>query len=314
MAVLFNNTYSRDRDMTPVRISVANQTVFGLVFVAEKNGYFKEQGLKTEYTTHTLGKDALKDVLDGKSDLATVYDTPFTRAILQGEPISAITSLHSSSRNTAIVMKWKDDVHGSEDLKGKRVGLTKGASTEYFLYTVLLSNGMSMSDVTIVDTLTENLEQSLKEDKVDAIVVFDALLHRVEDNYSPEEFIVEFSDIYIDLSFFVGKKEYIDNHRDEISKVTVALLKAEKFIKDYPDESINIISKSLGINDKEFLSRHWRDTNMHMSFDNLMLSILNRESQWMIQNEGFVPVRKPDFRKYLDTRFLEKLDPESVTL
>ncbi len=54
---------------------------------------------------HPYGKTALKEVLEGKADFATVAETPVMFAIMKGEKISIIATIQTSSRNSAIMAR-----------------------------------------------------------------------------------------------------------------------------------------------------------------------------------------------------------------
>ena len=71
-----------------VTIAYSATTDSVLAQVAQTRGYYREEGLEVTPHMHPYGKPALREVLEGKADFATVAETPVMFAILNGEKIS----------------------------------------------------------------------------------------------------------------------------------------------------------------------------------------------------------------------------------
>src|SRR5689334_15269874 len=89
----------------PQSITLAYLTLHdcALVHLALAKGFFAQEGLQVRPQLHEFGKQALASVLAGKADLATVAETPFTLAVLNGEQVAAVASIFTSSNDNAIV-------------------------------------------------------------------------------------------------------------------------------------------------------------------------------------------------------------------
>ena len=68
--------------MTTVTVAVPTQVSSALMLVASSQDMFHDAGVNVVSQPFELGKDALQSLLDGKSDLAVVADTPVTFAQL----------------------------------------------------------------------------------------------------------------------------------------------------------------------------------------------------------------------------------------
>src|SRR5512133_2836274 len=74
----------------PEKITLALATLpeTALAQVAQSRGFYREVGLETTVHLHPYGKIALKEILEGTADFATVAETPVMFAIMNGEKIS----------------------------------------------------------------------------------------------------------------------------------------------------------------------------------------------------------------------------------
>lgn len=131
----------------PLSIAVVAQPVAALVYVADGKGFFREEGVAVELSAFDLGRDALASALAGGVDLATVFDLPVARKLSEGEDLAVLATLHRSVSGHAVLARRDRGIAHPEDLRGKRIGVTKGISTDYFLALFLTSHGLPQAAV-----------------------------------------------------------------------------------------------------------------------------------------------------------------------
>jgi ABC-type nitrate/sulfonate/bicarbonate transport system substrate-binding protein len=117
-----------------VTIAYATITQAALAQVAQAGGYNREEGLDVTAHRHSYGKLALKDVLEGKADFATVAETPVMFAIMNGEKIAIIATISSAQKNHAIVARKDLGILLPQDLKGKKIATTMGFGINGFAH------------------------------------------------------------------------------------------------------------------------------------------------------------------------------------
>ncbi|HIN72184.1 MAG TPA: hypothetical protein EYM98_06340 [Dehalococcoidia bacterium] len=77
--------WREDVSVENLTIAEASQAVFALVYIADEKGFFADEGLKVTFSTFTSGKDALNSVVQGNSDIGTVFETPVVLQSYQGD-------------------------------------------------------------------------------------------------------------------------------------------------------------------------------------------------------------------------------------
>ncbi len=138
-----------------VRAGFVPVTNWGPLFIAIEKGYFREQGIETVATQFTNGTDIITQTVAGQLDVGPSGLGASTLNILKrGADLRAVASQHSESQPMATPLvvgkkKYDDGTYKKvADLKGKKVAINgKGVATEYWLYSALKKNGLTMKDI-----------------------------------------------------------------------------------------------------------------------------------------------------------------------
>ena len=289
------------------------QPVFALIYVAETKGYFEDEGLDVIYQTFATGRDALASVIRGETDVATVFETPVVLRVSEGAELGVVTSLHASTRNTALIARRDRGIERPEDLRGKRIAVTKNTNGEFFLFLYLTSQGIELSDVTIVDTPPYEIVDALSAGKVDAAATWNTHLYDARQAFAPDEAVVFVSDVYTGISMLAAKREFIDARRPALRKMLRALVRAERFLRQNEDEAVDIVIRRFPERSAETIRGVWDDFEPQLRLDNVLLSVLEREAEWFISGGKLQPP-VADFRSVIVTDILGEVKPVAVTV
>jgi ABC-type nitrate/sulfonate/bicarbonate transport system substrate-binding protein len=294
-------------------IADAQQPVFALVYVADKMGYFMDEGLEVSYTKFIFGKDALLDVINSKADLATVYESPVVRKVYEGESLSAITTLHNSKKSTAVIGLKAHGINSASDLKGKKIAVPKGTNSEFFLYSLMLINEIDLSEVAVIDMPPDQMEMAMKEGRIDGVSLFNPYFDIVEHGFDQDQISTIYSDTYTEMSLLVGRREYVKENSQKLTKLLKALVKAEKYTEENPKQAIEIVDNWLPNYSEEVITRQWGVFNRSIGLNNTLLTILEREALFY-RDAGFYQEPPPGFREVIFTDYLKQVKPEGVTI
>lgn len=300
------------KKLQKITIAEANQPMFAVLYVAKEKGFFEKHGLEVIFKEYTLGRDALKDMLNDKANFATVFDTPVVLNLMEGKDVAIISSLHFSYRNTALVANREKGIEKVVDLKGKKIGVPRNTNFEFFLYTLITeTNGIEISDVEIIDIPPEAMIKSISEGKVDAIAIGNPYYSLAEKKLK-EKHITFYSDVFTEYSVLAGKKEYILKNKEKTQKLINALIEAENYIKENQEDSKKIVAKNIGLKNSDEISENWSDYVIRLSLDNSLIVGLKHQEKWFIRegNKGSLPETK----NFIFSDFLKSRYPERVTL
>lgn len=306
---------SEQRPGPPLKLSVAeaSQSVFALLYVADAKGFLKEAGLDVTFHSFRTGRDALASVLDGKSDLATVFETPVVIRIYEGQPLAIVSTLHSSTRYTRLIARRDRGITTPADLKGKRIGTTRNTNTEYFLSVVLATEGVAADSVTRVQVEPAAFGTALLGGDVDALVVFPPYFSALRQALG-ERAAIFHSDAYVETSMLVGTRATVTARPEAMVRLLRAITRAQDFVERHPEDSIRIVIDRLaGKVDADSVRETWPNVRPEAKLDHMLLAGMTLEANWLRDSGRFSgPI--PDFGAAIVAEPLRAVRPQAVTL
>ncbi|HRJ68378.1 MAG TPA: ABC transporter substrate-binding protein [Beijerinckiaceae bacterium] len=151
--------------------------------IAERRGFFKEQGLDVEITDFGGGAKALQSLVGGSADIVTGAYEHTIRMQAKGIDIRSTLEL---GRFPAIVVAVKKDLAGkvksAADLKGLKIGVTApGSSTNMLVQFAMVKAGLKPMDAAWVGVgAGASAVAAMKKGEIDAISNLDPVISKLE--------------------------------------------------------------------------------------------------------------------------------------
>jgi len=151
--------------------------------IAERQGYFKAEGLDVEILDFPGGAKALQALIGGSVDLVS---GAYEHTISQQAKGQNIEALILQGKDAGIVLgmsKAKAAQYKSgKDLKGMKIGVTApGSSTNMFVNVLLAKDGLKPDDVAIIGVgATAGAVAIMKRGEIDAIANLDPVISMLE--------------------------------------------------------------------------------------------------------------------------------------
>jgi putative hydroxymethylpyrimidine transport system substrate-binding protein len=207
------------------------------LIIADKKGFFKQQGLQVSITAPTDAHTPAKLVAVGKADLAISYQYHLYLHHKAGLPLIRVGTLIETPLN-ALAVKRDGPIKTLKDLKGKKIGCSMGLGTSRaFINTLLKHEGMSENDVEFIHA-QQSLSTGFLSGGLDAIT---GAYRNVE------PFIYESKGVPIRLFYYeeagvplydelilVANKNKLD--RSQLKKFIHALEQGTHYLINHPDE------------------------------------------------------------------------------
>lgn len=302
------------KEIEEIIIADGQQPVFGLIYIAEANGYFDDEGLRVSYRYHDSGKEALDDVIGGGADLATVFNGPVVRGVFEGKDLAVVSTLHSSSGNIILLLNKKMGIHNVGDLKGRRVSVQCGTTAEYVLHSILSVNNIAPEEVDIINLPNEEGLRLFETGKIGAVVSWNIPIIRTINQFNEKDLVQVNSDVLKEYSVLAGKRDFVEQNPTKIRKILRALIRAKGFMKANEAESRSVIGANSGEASDEELEKIWDTIEYKVALDNLLLSSLEIEATWYMKNDIYKNKMLPNFRKIIYSNYLDELSSDYVTI
>lgn len=177
----FDTAESNDAKNIATTLNVAYQPIVGFipVFILKDEqlleNAFKEKGydVKITYTEFESGPPENEAFASGQEDVGVMGDVPALSGIAAGQKRSLIGIAYNGEGMHSLLVKKGSDITDVSELKGKKVGTVIGSSGHCFLNNILKKNGLSLSDVEVVNVSPGEMEGSLENGNLDAVAVWE---------------------------------------------------------------------------------------------------------------------------------------------
>jgi ABC-type nitrate/sulfonate/bicarbonate transport system substrate-binding protein len=301
------------KQLDKIKIAVSPWPASAPIYVAHKKGYFRDEGLDATLHPHISGHLGLDALLSGKADFATYGDTPIARAVVDGKPVAVVATISEINRAIRIIARKDRAISTPNDLRGKKIGLVRGTTADFFLHTYLAVAYINPKDVLVVNIATDKLVDALLKGEVDAVSTWSPFTLVLRDRLGSNAVILDQPSIYIMTWNISVTQQFAKNSPERIKKFLRAIVRANRFIKEHPDEARTISAKHIGT-DSPLCEREWSDYDFAAKLGQSLILNLEDQARWMIKEEVGSARRPPDLMDFIYTDALEAVRPGAVTI
>jgi NitT/TauT family transport system substrate-binding protein len=234
-----------------ITIAVGGKSLFYYLplSVAERKGYFKDEGLEVEIPDFPGGAKALQALVGGSADLVSGAYEHTIHMAAKHQPIKAVVL---QQRFSAIVLVMPKDkagtFNGGKGLKGLKVGVTApGSSTNMFLNTLLVKAGLKPGDAAVIGVgAGAGAVAALEKGEIDALANLDPVVTQltstgkfvaVVDTRTEQGMKEVYGGDYM-ASVIYATDEYVKKNPNTVQAVVNAMVRAVKWIAQAKPEEI----------------------------------------------------------------------------
>lgn len=287
-----------------VRITLTTWPGYGPLFLARDKGFFAEEGLENVEITIIQGLAERKQALAGNKvdGMATTLDIEATLEDA-GIPVSIIWALDTSYGGDGILAS--SDIKELSDLEGKSVALDVGTTSHIFLLTALDKVGLTDEDINMVPVGSSgDAGAAFVAGNVDAAVTWEPWLTKGVEEGNGHLLITSKDTPGLILDALAFRKDFADNHPEEMQALVNGLAKAMEYYNENPEDAIKVMAEGLGMETENFLDGiKLYDYQDNVSlFEGEMKETLDRAADFYVE-KGIISER-PDTDKMLDGSYL----------
>ncbi len=284
-----------------------------LVHIAVAKGYLTEEGLDVTPQSHAFGKTAIEAVIGGKADLAVASDTAIMFAVMGGQRITTLAVIATSNKNMAILARKDDGLSRPADLRGKTIGVVRGTVSDFFADVFLTSHGIDRKRVEIIDLQPDEMAAALGTGKVDAVSIWQPNLIQLQKDIGNGGQTFFGEAFYTFALGVTASQDFVMQHPEAVRKILRALIRAENFAKEYPEESQRLVAKFLKT-DKAFMGEIWGVYDYRISLNQGFLFDLEDQSRWAMKQRLTAQRHMPNYLDFIYVNGLQAVKPEAVSI
>ncbi len=284
-----------------------------LPIIAGEKGFWKEQGLNVRVERFSAGRLALDATINGNVQANSVSETGPMLAILKGHSIFIVATA-GKHRETKFIGRKDKGIFGSNDLAGKKIASLPGTNSDYFLDVFLQAHALSRKDLRQILNLTPpDSVNALINGDIDGFFSWEPHIYYAQSKLGTNAIVFEPGDLYAGYHTIIMRQDFVKSNPQKVAQFLRGLKQAEEFAKNNRDASIQLVAKHLGM-DESAVSNLWAEYDFSLGLDPGLLAILAKEADWAVSNQIAAPAVPVNFREYVFTEALQKLQPEAVSI
>jgi ABC-type nitrate/sulfonate/bicarbonate transport system substrate-binding protein len=174
--------YAAPQDSTvPVRFAGRDQVLANwLPMIAQEEKYWEPEGVQVEYQTVVRGRDASQALVSGQSDITAMSEFSFMLALHHYDDLRLFGSIASSSNSVILIGDTSLGVHKITDIVGKRVALSVGSGSQFYVEDLLLQMGVKRDSIEILNLEPQALVSGAKRHEVPVMATWQPFSQQIE--------------------------------------------------------------------------------------------------------------------------------------
>jgi NitT/TauT family transport system substrate-binding protein len=305
-----NSSQSAER---PIVIGYSNWAGWWPWAIAESEGLFAKHGVNVELRWYDNYTQSIEDLAAGYIDgnCQTLNDTiSFVSDTVKGKVIVLVND--NSAGNDKIIAA--PGIQEVKDLKGKQVAIEAGVVDDFLLTLALEQEGLSRSEIEIIDLETGAAVEAFAGGQADAVGAFPPFWLTALKRAGATEIIssAAFPGAIPDL--LVVTEELIEEHSEQVQGLIDTWFDVLKFMANQPTKADQIMAQRAGVTDEE-LQLFKAGTKFFTLEDNVeafkvgndmksMLYAANKITNYLQNNLKSIG-QKPDLAKIFNSSYIE---------
>jgi ABC-type nitrate/sulfonate/bicarbonate transport system substrate-binding protein len=231
--------------LRPMDIYIGTTPHFGNIIVGADKGFFEKEGLPVKITNFASGSTAADAFKTGKGSVIVAGDLPTIR-LWQQNFIGIAPQAHY---NTLSVIVARNSIKSPADMKGKKVGVLIGSTSEFFIKLYLARGGMKPTDIDMINLRPAEMVTGLARGDIDAFVIWQPFGWRAVAAVKDTHIVTTAKEYFEEWEAITTSKEYAADHEAELGAFLRGLDAAGKWIPDNLDEAAKTVAAQIRFDD-----------------------------------------------------------------
>lgn len=295
-----------------VSIGVSASPMSLPLYVAERRGYFRDEGVDVALVECPTGSICLSQLLESKVRYATASDLPIMFRSFETVPFRVLATF-ASSQDFKLIARANTGIRSSKDLKGRQVAVGRGTPGPYVLNLTLLAAGVDPRDVRTVTLDTKRLDLAVGDPQTEAFVLFQPAAHHLGKLLGPNAvqlpvprlYTLTFNLVALDRPSAVVDEEHV--------RLVRALARAVDTITAEPAFAKAMLKERLKIDDAE-LALLWPNYRFALGLHQSLVATLESTARWAIEEQLVKATTVPNYLDFIDVSPIKRVRPAAVTL
>jgi aliphatic sulfonates family ABC transporter substrate-binding protein len=209
--------------------------------VADRLGYFKEEGLDVEFSIFSYGPPIIEAFTSKNVDFGLVGDLPVFSGIANGVDVQIVATASSSETYNGLIVRDAAKISKLSDLKGKKVSVPFGSNSQPLLYLYLERGGLKDTDLEIINLSVIDSVTSIVAGRIDAAVVWEPNLSVATQSGNGVSLFATAAGFKLFVNPVIARGEFVSKYPEQAAKFLRSLHRAGRWAKEHPDEAAQFV-------------------------------------------------------------------------
>jgi sulfonate transport system substrate-binding protein len=207
--------------------------------------HFAPQGIVVKWLEFSSGPPMMEAMNVGSLDYGAVGDSPPIFAQSAGAAI-VYAAGQPITNGQGILVQSNSPIRTIADLKGKRVGFTKGSSAHNVIVQTLEKAGLSYAEITPVYLTPPDAGPAFANGSIDAWSIWDPYF-AIGETKQNGRILVDASEITKTNSFYIANRDFAKSHGPVLQQIIDVTSSTAKWAEAHRDEVAKSLSAITGI-------------------------------------------------------------------
>ena len=214
--------------------------------------YESELGVKTKIVNFKSGKEVITALAADKVDIVQAGTSPTALALSNSIDIKVIFVSDIIGAAESLVVKNDSNINSVKDLAGKKVATPFDSTAHYSLLNALKLEGMTESDVELLDLQPDDISAAWQRGDIDAAYVWYPVLGRLLETGKSIIDSAQLADKgVVTADLVVARTAFAEKNPDVVKKFVALQLKANDVILDDSAKATKEIASVLEISEQD---------------------------------------------------------------
>ncbi|MBC8230736.1 NrtA/SsuA/CpmA family ABC transporter substrate-binding protein [bacterium] len=283
-----------------------------LVYIAQEQGYFTENGLDVTIKDYEAGKLAADALLANEADISTSADFVLVSNSFEHDNLRVLGTVALADINELVARRDRG-IATPGDLKGKKIGVTRKSIGEFFLGTFLIFEGLSLADVEVVDLKPSEIVEAISAGEIDAALTWEPNIFKIKSLLGAN--VISWPGQSGQDFFFIllSKEEWLKEHPSAVERFLRALVQAEEFVKKNNEKAKHFVAERFDYESK-YVESIWSKHRFLVVLPQALLLAMEDQARWKIKNKLTDATEVPNYLDFIYLDGMKEVKPEAITI
>jgi len=213
--------------------------------LAALENHFRPAGIEVKWVEFSSGPPMMEAMNVGSIDYGAVGDSPPVFAQAAGAAI-VYAAGQPITNGQGILVPKDSPIRSIAELKGKRVGFTKGSSAHNIVVQTLEKAGLTYADITPVYLTPPDAGPAFANGSVDAWAIWDPYF-AIGETKQNGRILISAREVTKTNSFYIANRDFANNHGPVLQQIVDVTTATARWAEQHRDEVARSLAAVTGI-------------------------------------------------------------------